>query len=414
MKRAYPIDDRKAIDRLHSYLNRNSGSIQLILPLADLAQRLRHGVSQMLFEAERDLLVLIMNNEIQWLTQPGMANWGTAPGSVIIHGQKVPVDRPPLRGQRKEAKLGSDELFRREEEMQRRVWDKVVRSVSMRRYDPVVRGSKPSFGIGKSAISERFIVASGQRAQDLRQRDLSPLRLWALMLDGVEFRKELFLVALGINKPGRKRSWAITRARPRTSRSAISCWRDWRLVGSIRVKACWWGWTVVEPCALRSASSAETKLWWSAASNTSNAISASISRWSSGRLGRRSCPTLGISSDTRKPNAHSSRFIAPAPRAVWRRAWRKPSRCRNSTSPCHCAKRFAPPTRLNPFSTPFVSCAAMSNAGGRAINGNVGFAPACGSLKKKFRRIDGYRELPSLIDILAAQFGSSKAISRTA
>jgi len=56
----------------------------------------------------------------------------------------------------------------------------------------------------------------------------------------------------------------------------------------------------------------------------------------------------------------------------------------------------------------------MSNAGGRAINGNVGFAPACGSLKKKFRRIDGYRELPSLIDILAAQFGSSKAISRTA
>jgi len=34
--------------------------------------------------------------------------------------------------------------------------------------------------------------------------------------------------------------------------------------------------------------------------------------------------------------------------------------------------------------------------------------------EKKFRRIDGYRELPSLIDILAAQFGSSKAISRTA
>ena len=41
-------------------------------------------------------IMLIMNDEIRWLTQqPGMARWGTAPGSVILHGQKVPVDRPP-------------------------------------------------------------------------------------------------------------------------------------------------------------------------------------------------------------------------------------------------------------------------------------------------------------------------------
>ncbi len=94
----------------------------------------------MLFDAERDLLMLIMNDEIRWLTQqPGMARWGTAPGSVILHGQKVPVDRPRLRDQAQEAKLGSYELFRRDEEMQRRVWDKVMRGVSMRSYDPVVR-----------------------------------------------------------------------------------------------------------------------------------------------------------------------------------------------------------------------------------------------------------------------------------
>ena len=98
--------------------------------------------------------MLIMNDEIRWLTQqPGMARWGTAPGSVILHGQKVPVDRPRLRDQVKEAKLGSYELFRRDEEMQRRVWDKVMRGVSMRSYDPVVRESKPSFGIGKTTCN---------------------------------------------------------------------------------------------------------------------------------------------------------------------------------------------------------------------------------------------------------------------
>jgi hypothetical protein len=77
----------------------------------------------------------------------------------------------------------------------------------MRNYDPIIRKSKPSFGISKSAVSDRFKIASGQRAQDLRKRDLSKLRLCALMVDGVEFRKELFVVALGIDKMGTKTIW---------------------------------------------------------------------------------------------------------------------------------------------------------------------------------------------------------------
>jgi transposase-like protein len=205
MKKAYQIDERKAIDRFRSYLTTNPGNIQLVLPLADLAQRLRHGVSQMLFDAELELLTLIMGDEIKWLAQEhGMMPWGTAPGSVIVHGQKVPVARPRVRDGGKEAKLGSYELFRRDDEMQRRVWDRVVRGLSMRNYDPIVRESKPSFGISKSAVSDRFKIASSQRAQDLRKRDLSKLRLCALMMDGVEFRKELFVVALGIDKTGTK------------------------------------------------------------------------------------------------------------------------------------------------------------------------------------------------------------------
>lgn len=205
MKKAYQIDERKAIDRFRSYLATNPGNIQLVLPLADLAQRLRQGVSRMLFDTELELLTLIMGDEIKWLAQEhGMMPWGTAPGSVIVHGQKVPVARPRVRDGAKEAKLGSYELFRRDDEMQRRVWDRVIRGLSMRNHDPIIRESQPSFGISKSAISDRFKVASGQRAQDLRKRDLSKLRLCALMVDGVEFRKELFVVALGIDKTGTK------------------------------------------------------------------------------------------------------------------------------------------------------------------------------------------------------------------
>ena len=127
---------------------------------------------------------------------------GQGAGSVIIHGQKVPVERPRIRDHAKEAKLGSYELFRLDDEMQRRLWERVMRGLSMRSYDPMIRESPPSFGIGKSAVSDRFAVASSQRVEDLRKRNLSKLRLCALMLDGVEFRKELFVVALGIDKTG--------------------------------------------------------------------------------------------------------------------------------------------------------------------------------------------------------------------
>src|SRR6266705_5604140 len=168
MKKAYQIDERKAVNRFRSYLNTNPGNIQMVLPLADIAQRLRHGVSQMLFDTERDLLMLIMSEEINWLSQEhGMERWGTAPGSVIIHGQKVPVQRPRIRGGNGDVKLGSYELFRREEEMQRQVWSRVMRGLTMRGYDPAMREREHAFGLSKSSISDRFVLASTEQVRQL-------------------------------------------------------------------------------------------------------------------------------------------------------------------------------------------------------------------------------------------------------
>ena len=126
MKRTYQIDEQKAIQRLRSHLTNDPGNIQLILPLADIAERLRNGVDHMLFEAELQLLQLIMEDEVSWLTGARyrhhdghtMARWGTARGSVIVHGEKVPLQRPRIRGGNGDVKLGSYEPFRREEEMQ--------------------------------------------------------------------------------------------------------------------------------------------------------------------------------------------------------------------------------------------------------------------------------------------------------
>jgi len=166
----------------------------------------------MLFEAELQLLRLIMKDEVSWLTGAryqrrdgrSMERWGTAPGSVIIHGQKVPLQRPRIRGGNGDVKLGSYELFRREEEMQRQVWSRVMRGLTMRGYDPAMREREHAFGLSKSSISDRFVLASTEQVRQLLKRDLSKLSLCALMVDEVEYCSEHFVVALGVDQTGAK------------------------------------------------------------------------------------------------------------------------------------------------------------------------------------------------------------------
>src|SRR5207247_9357997 len=101
MKRPYQIEERKAIQRFRSHLTSDPGSIQLILPLADIAERLRNGVDHMLFEAELQLLQMIMEDEVSWLTGRryqrhdgrDMARCVAVRGSMILERQKQTLYR---------------------------------------------------------------------------------------------------------------------------------------------------------------------------------------------------------------------------------------------------------------------------------------------------------------------------------
>jgi len=421
MKRAYQIDERKAIDRFRSYLTTNPGNIQLVLPLADLAQRLRQGVSQMLFGAERELLMLIMSDELKWLSQErGMERWGTAPGSVIIHGQKVPVPRPRVRDGAKEAKLGSYELFRRDDEMQRRVWDRVMRGLSMRNYDPITREAAPSFGISKSAISDRFKVASGQRSQDLRQRDLSKLRLCALMVDGVDFRRELFVVALGIDKTGVK---TILGYHQGATENQQICER------------------LLEGIAARGLNLRQGML---AVLDGGTAAGAAIRKFCGDKIlvqrcqqhkQRNICEHFAEDQRTywekKMADAYELLGYEEAKRAL-QRIHRElmevnPSAARSleegleETLTLHKLNVPAPLRRTlrttNPIESVFDTVRTACRNVKRWRPGDQRERWICSGLlfaESKFRRIDGYKELPRFIDILDARFGSSKTMRKTA
>ena len=212
MKKAYQIDERRAIEKFRTHLLNDHGAIQMILPLAEIAQRLRNGVTQFLLQSQLQLLRLIMEDEINWMTgtryersgPKEVRRWGHEDGSVVINGQKVPVQRPRARGEEGEVKVGSYELFGREEEQQRRIWEAITRGLTMRGYGATVRESETSFAIEKSAVSEKFVAVSSKKVAELLQRDLKKVRLRALLLDGVEVKQQHLVTALGMDETGRK------------------------------------------------------------------------------------------------------------------------------------------------------------------------------------------------------------------
>jgi transposase-like protein len=59
-------------------------------------------------------------------------------------------------------------------------------------------------GVSKSAVSERFVVGTERKLGELMRRDLSGLRLVALMIDGVHFADHVVLAAVGIDTAGEK------------------------------------------------------------------------------------------------------------------------------------------------------------------------------------------------------------------
>ena len=51
-------------------------------------------------------------------------------------------------------------------------------------------------GISKSAVSERFVVLTQRRLAEFMRRDLSGLKLVALMIDGARFAEHVVLAAV--------------------------------------------------------------------------------------------------------------------------------------------------------------------------------------------------------------------------
>jgi putative transposase len=213
MKKPYQIEAQRAIQQLDAMAADGNPAVQMMLPMAEMVGWLRKGVGELIRQAGLQLMDLMMQEEVRELAgersqrqvERTASRWGNERGYCVVMGQKVPIQRPRVRTtDDKEVRLGSYEMFHRGEPLTETVWEKLMLGLSTRKYDQAVRQFTEAYGLEKSAISEHFIEASRKKLKAMMERRLDKTRLCALLIDATPFQGQQMVAALGIDEYGRK------------------------------------------------------------------------------------------------------------------------------------------------------------------------------------------------------------------
>jgi transposase-like protein len=213
MKKPYQIEAQRAIKQLDAMAADGNPAVQMMLPMAEMVGWLRKGVGELIRQAGLQLMDLMMQEEVRELAgersqrqaERTASRWGSERGYCVVMGQKVPIQRPRVRTtDDKEVRLGSYEMFHRGEPLTETVWEKLMLGLSTRKYDQAVRQFTEAYGLEKSAISEHFIEASRKKLKEMMERRLDKTRLCALLVDATPFQGQQMVAALGIDEYGRK------------------------------------------------------------------------------------------------------------------------------------------------------------------------------------------------------------------
>ena len=132
---------------------------------------------------------------------------GHAPSEVVLGGRKVAVRRPRVRRDGHEVPLPSVQAFTHTDPLNRRIVEQMLVGVATRQYGRSLEPLGPAVrtrGTSKSAVSRRFVTQTPAQLDTWRATPLDDLDLVALLIDGVHVGGHCIVVALGLDNTGLK------------------------------------------------------------------------------------------------------------------------------------------------------------------------------------------------------------------
>ncbi|HEX2063398.1 MAG TPA: IS256 family transposase [Acidimicrobiales bacterium] len=193
-------------------------SDELRLGLADVAGAAREGLLAMSVAVGLRVLAEMMDEEVATkvgskhakLPERKASRHGTAPGSVVLGGRRVKVQRPRARTREgTEVALETYGAFADDDLLATVVMERMLAGLATRRHraanEPVGEAVEAeASSTSHSAVSRRFVAKTKAALDELMSRDLSDLTVAALMVDGVVFAEQCCVVALAICADGTK------------------------------------------------------------------------------------------------------------------------------------------------------------------------------------------------------------------
>lgn len=194
----------------------------LAVQLGGIAEACRDGLMAVAVEAGLATAVAIMNEEADALCGGWNARdperdherGGTAPTSVVMGGQRLPVRRPRVHavddGERAgEVSLATYGVFSQGDLLARVAMERMLAGVATRGFERVAdpigdKARSRARSTSKSAVSRRFVTGTKKALDEILGRDLTGIDAAVLMIDGVDFAGEMCVVALVVAADGTK------------------------------------------------------------------------------------------------------------------------------------------------------------------------------------------------------------------
>jgi transposase-like protein len=132
--------------------------------------------------------------------------YGRQSGYIVLGGQKVRIEKPRIRtiDGRREVQLALYNRLQQTSVIDKSVMRRLVRGVSCRNYRSVVETITGSVGLSRSSVSRSFIRATEARVVEFYNRRFTGMRVVAIFIDGVHFKGQMVVAAIGVTSEGRK------------------------------------------------------------------------------------------------------------------------------------------------------------------------------------------------------------------
>ncbi len=192
---------------------------ELAIELGGIAQLCREGLMAVAVEAGMVAAMAMMRSETDMLCGTWNARdperthvrGGSAPTSVVMGGQKLPMRRPRVRNTdtNEEVPLETFGVFSQGDLLNRVVIERMLAGVATRGFervaDPIGSEARAkATGTSKSAVSRRFVTGTTKALGELMSRNLAELDPVVVMIDGTDFAGQTVVASMVVTVDGTK------------------------------------------------------------------------------------------------------------------------------------------------------------------------------------------------------------------